>query len=839
MKKQNNKVKKSIKNTVDIYESRNIDNAENAYSNIAQKRYSKMLSNNSHIVPRNYRKFENENYSNNSDSEYSDDENSNNSDKMSVSSDDNNNDELGAIENMQNNRKFENRIAKRNKFCETDTWDKQFEKMTFDNGGQVVSSNGIHDTSDLVKRNEIERNFELANDFSKYEADNNDGTLGIIDANSPEFIHENMKPFVRRGPNPINEEKRNMVNNMKLETFTGTNDPMWKPKIERKPLFEPITNASNLYGDPVRTEDFKSRYFAGRYTNNDLPFQQVKTTPGLDIGYNGVGKHGYHDMYRAVPRNIDELRPLSKPRKSYGSYSGPAVAQNPNGSIIGNVSQYKAPTFSERGTADMIRGGKSYISAPTVYGNYDKTTLATDNRGTKSNVVSGPAQANTTGITPGKYRANYAPSRKENFVNDPQRNIAGYESFVGQGHNNKSFITDLTLRDVHNQYDRSGNATGEKYGHQAIDYKDTPNATLRDIHGMTDRTGQIQGNNYGHQAIDYKDTPNTTMRNIHEEFDRSGQIQGNRFNYQAINYKDIPDTTMRNIHEEFDRTGQIQGNNYGHQAIDYKDIPDTTMRNIHEEFDRTGQIQGNNYGHQAIDYKDTPDTTMRNIHEEFDRSGHIGNTLKYNYRAIDYKDIPTNTMRNIHEKTERAGHIGNASKYDHRAIDYKDTPNNTMRNIHEKTERAGHIGHTSKFDYRAINYDDIPNTTMREINNGEVKWPSKYIINNQGSRRHYSNMMVNGAKEALEEGRAPTKVGVNKGWTLDNTVMRLRHPLKITWRPGENSSMPYSNYRVPSLNTHTLMEKRSWNNDRINMYPELNLQGNEFVNNLVHKAVPV
>ena len=126
---------------------------------------------------------------------------------------------------------------------------------------------------------------------------------------------------------------------------------------------------------------------------------------------------------------------------------------------------------------------------------------------------------------------------------------------------------------------------------------------------------------------------------------------------------------------------------------------------------------------------------------------------------------------------------------------------------------------------------------MREIHTTEIKGHSKHFLDNQGSRRHYSNMMVNGAKEALEEGRAPTKVGVNKGWTLDNTVMRLRNPLKITWRPAENSSMPYSNNRVPAQSTHVLMEKRSWNNDRINMYPELNLQGNEFVNNLVHKAV--
>jgi hypothetical protein len=887
-----------------------------------------MLGGKNNIVPRNYRKFKDDD----SDSEFSDEGSSNNSDKMSISSDDNN--ELDKIENMQNNTKYENRIVKRNKFCETDTWGKQFDKMTFDNGGHTVSSNSINDTSDLVKRNELERNFELANDFSKYEEFNNDGTLGIVDANSPGFIHENMKPFVRRGPNAIHEAKRNMVNNMKLETFTGNNDPMWKKKIERTPLFEPITNASNLYGDPVRTDEMQSRYFAGKYTNNDLPFQQVKVTPGLDIGYNGVGKHGYHDMYRVVPRTTNELRPLSKPKVSYGSYSGPSVAQNPNGAIIGTVSQYKAPTFSERGTADMIKGGKSYISAPTIYGNYDKSTLATDNRGVKSNVVIGVAQANTTGITPGKYRANYAPSRKENYLNDTQRNVVGYESFAGQGHNSKAFVSNTTLRDINNVYDRAGNIQGGKHGYQAINYDDTPDMTMRNINDTFDRAGQIQGNRYEYKAINYEDTPENTKRNIHENFDRAGQIQGNRYEYKAINYEDMPDITKRNSHNEYDRTGQVGGNRYEYKAINYEDIPDITKRNIHNEYDRTGQIQGNRYEHKAINYEDTPDITKRNIHNEYDRAGQIqGNSYeykainykdtpditkrnihenfdragqvqgdkygykainyedtpditkrnihenteragqiqgdkygyqainyedtpditkrnihenseragqiqgdKYGYQAIDYNDTPNITKRNIHEKTERAGHI-QGDKYGYQAIDYNDTPNITKRNIHERTERAGHIGNGSRKDYKAINYDDVPDATMREIHTTEIKGHSKHFLNNQGSRRQYSNMMVNGAKEALEEGRAPTKVGVNKGWTLDNTVMRLRNPLKITWRPAENSSMPYSNNRVPAQSTHVLMEKRSWNNDRINMYPELNLQGNEFVNNLVHKAV--
>ena len=60
----------------------------------------------------------------------------------------------------------------------------------------------------------------------------------------------------------------------KLELFTGSsNNPNWRPKVERAPLFSPLIGASNLYGDPVRTDEYKARYFPGNEKRNELPFQ--------------------------------------------------------------------------------------------------------------------------------------------------------------------------------------------------------------------------------------------------------------------------------------------------------------------------------------------------------------------------------------------------------------------------------------------------------------------------------------------------------------------------------------------------------------------------------------
>lgn len=355
---------------------------------------------------------------------------------------------LDKISSITNNRKFEACVAKHNKFDEKNTWMRQYDQMTFDNVGDVVSSNNVN--KNLVgkyaniSRIELERDMDLNGGFSLFDP-NDDGTYGVIHANSPEFIHENMLPNVRKGPNPIQENNRAMVNQRTLDLFTGSaNNIDWRPKTERAPLFSPLIGVTNIYGDPVRTEEYKDRYLLSNNRNNELPFQQIKVTPGLNIGYNTVGKHGYHDMYRPTYRTTDEIRTLNKPKISYGSYSGPGQ-KGENGPIVGKVTQYRPQRFRERGTKDMVRG-RSYITAPTIYGEYDPKNLATDNRGTKETPTIGPAQHYAEGNTPSKFRGNWKESRRENYKYDHPRNIIAYESLAGKGHNNDSFVPDKTQR---------------------------------------------------------------------------------------------------------------------------------------------------------------------------------------------------------------------------------------------------------------------------------------------------------------------------------------------------------------------------------------------------------
>ena len=97
-------------------------------------------------------------------------------------------------------------------------------------------------------------------------------------------------------------------------------------------------------------------------------------------------------------------------------------------------------------------------------------------------------------------------------------------------------------------------------------------------------------------------------------------------------------------------------------------------------------------------------------------------------------------------------------------------------------------------------------------------------------------MNVNGAKEALEQGRAPTKVGMDKGWTINHTAFYLKDPLETTWRGGANSDIMITNNQLDRQNTN-IPTNKFWVNDRILAHTEENLQGNPLVNNLIHRSI--
>ena len=103
----------------------------------------------------------------------------------------------------------------------------------------------------------------------------------------------------------------------------------------------------------------------------------------------------------------------------------------------------------------MVRQAAQY-SAPTVYGEYDPKNLATVNRGVKETMKMGPAYASNQGNTPGKHLSKWQDARRQNWKYDHPRNIGRQETTNGDAHNKDAYVPDMTKRNLHDEYDRSG-----------------------------------------------------------------------------------------------------------------------------------------------------------------------------------------------------------------------------------------------------------------------------------------------------------------------------------------------------------------------------------------------
>jgi len=769
-----------------IYTSHNAKMADDVFSIKGKTRYDDSLKKGSKIIRKTYK----EQYDTQSISEYSDDDEYSYDDNVYQTNTMNQSTIIEKMENITNNRKYE-----RNKYNEKNTWINQLEPMKFGNNGDIVSQNNMNGNNDMVNRVEIERQMEMNGGYSMYDK-NDDGAYGVVNPASHDFIHQNMEPFIRTGPDPINENKRNMVNEMKLDAYTGSDkDPKWKPKIEREPLFSPLINAKDIYGDPVRTEQYESRVFPGKEKRNELPFQQTKVTPGLNIGYNTIGKQGFHEMYRAIPKAAytDQLRTVNNPKISYGSYVG--VAQKGNkGGTIGTIRHKKPPTFEERGRKDLVHS-RATTTAPAIYGEIDPKDIATVNRGVDESLMVGPAQHYTDGNTPQEFRGNYKESTKQTLLNDLPRNAIGVNSIKGQGHNNQAYVPDATQRDIYGDRNIIGHA----------------------------HNGNTNNKSY---AVDYNDIPDVLKRNIHDTYDRAGNITGNKEQQVNLNYNDVPDITKREITSKMNE-GRITGNKGQQVNLNYNDVPDITKREITSKMNE-GRITGNKESNIVINWNDIPDITKREITSKMNEGRITGN--KESGIVINWNDIPDITKREITSKMNEGRIKGN--KESQIVINWNDIPDVTKREITSKMNEGRIKG--NKESQIVINWDDIPDVTKREIHNIEKKGTAKSIVSQQGSRQQYMNMNVNGAKEALNMSRAPTKIGMNKGWTIDHTAFFIREPLENTWRANVFSSVLTKNDVLP-FSQKAPKNVTIWDNDRIDSFSEENLENNPYVNNLVHK----
>jgi len=847
---------------------------------------------------------------------------------------------------MVDNRKRERDIVDKRLGSKQKEYLSQFETQKFDTKGGPVSMNAVPDTNNN-NRIHFERDLALSGSYSNFGegyGNSNDMSYGV---NGGDFTHTNMVPQFKSksyGSQPHRDEKLREVGQRKMELFSGSVS-IKPPKTERAPLFEPVVNATNIYGMPVMADYTSDRYIPGAEKRSEKPFQEKRITPGLNLGYNESNAMG--DYYRPSYKTIDELRTADKAQTSYTMPVVTSGIRGERGPVVGEQMKYRPERTKEWGTDRMVKN-YGYAIAPSVYGEVNPKNMATTNRGTTQTMYIGPAQNEISQVTSTELREKFNGSLKQSFKEAEPRNLFIVEgqtaredeekfipdptqrsqnlNYVGPAGSSSigktqaydpNDVPNSTLRDIHNKYDRFGNAiTGNIYKGQYYDPNDVMDPTLRDIHNMYDREGKaITGNIFKGHTYDPNDVPDPTLRDIHNMYDREGKaITGNIFKGHTYDPNDVPDPTLRNIHNMYDRDGKaITGNYFKGQAYDPNDVPDVTKREMHSKLDRSagGATFEREKGYTVNYDLMTPDVTKREIHSKLDRSAggatferEKGYTVNYDLMtpdvtkremhskldrsaggatferekgyAVNY-DLMTSdvTKREMHSKLDRSAGGATFEREKGYAINYDlITPDVTKREMHSKLDRSAggatferEKGYTinydlmtpdvtkremhSKLDRSAggatferekgytINYDLMtPDVTKREMHSKLDRTGGGAGANNiflPRTREDYENAIINVGKEQIEIiNRPPTYSNYEKGPTADFTMLRVCDKIQIN-RAALPATIQTSDKLPFSMQSSSNL--RTVENTRIDSHVKINLEGNPYINNVIHKSV--
>lgn len=747
----------------------------------------------------------------------------------------------------------------------------QFQPLTFDNKGKPVALNSIPSV-EADKAREMERNLNYRNNYSSFDQ-NKDMTFGITDKEN--FVHNNMKPNFKSatyGDNVQQREQLDILHQRKMEHFTGSaNNLDYRPRTERRPLFNPeyTKDSTNPYGTPVMTDVFESRYIPGSEKRNEKLFQEERVTPGLNLGYNEIGKQGFHDTFRVLPRGTNELRTADKPKISYSTCPINGM-KGTKGPVPSQVFKRAPVTFRENSVKDNLPS-MGYIKAQTARDQFQVENIATVNRGAIETFYQGGAKLYNDQLVPESMKEIVQEANRENFLQAEPSNVIGTDAPNARGFD-KSYDPKLTQRMVEQNYigPAGVNEIGKTY---ALDLTNaTPDATGRNIYN-SDRTGGVGNGEYNKiYTYDNKNAiPDINNRNIHNS-DRIGGLNNSQFNknYTLDTKNAIPDINYRNIHNS-DRIGGVDNPEYTKPYVYdyYNAIQDLTKRDQHNSERSAGGLGtaelDKNY---VLDiYNATQDLTKRDQHKSDRAAGGLGIGEHSKHNVFDELNMIVDATRRDQHKHDIKGGAGNGEFSKGYALDIKNaTPDATKRDQHKHDIKGGAGNGEFSKGYAFDTINAIQDPTKRDqhkhnrkggAGNGEFSKGYALDVKNaipdatrrdqhkhdrkggvgfhefQTSRGAENNSRVNIEREKIAAGRRPTSSKYSKGPTMDGTMVRLVEPIQI------NRELYPENYDTAErVDPHLTKDKHTLPYQTWHFYSHVddNLQGNAYVNNIIHKS---
>jgi hypothetical protein len=601
----------------------------------------------------------------------------------------------------------------------------------------------------------------IFNDKMKFASQSNfnpecDGRYGA----TKDMTHNNMQPFFSSktyGYNPLFDKERENMSVRKVELFSGSDqNPQFKHKQEVPYLFAPSTNrVESVTGVPNFNDFFDSRYIPSDKRQNERPFQPMRVTPGLNLGYNETGNTGYQDLYRVLPKNVDQLRTVDNAKVSYTPPVINGLKWGQRG-IIGDFVQ-KGPDRFYYNTPDSLMPQVGDHVAPAIYGKFivDPTnrSLAPDN------IHLNPAGEKVDKSTPeylqGAFKTPFKKTLDPYAVTNVQRDTRG--QIINQG----TWDPKDTQRQSTNYGDKfAGNMVGNKGQTYLENFENAiPNTTGRETLEQPDVIN-YHGNHVQVPLVNFLNyIPEVTKKQILLEDNGknnitnvSNHIKG--YLYNSIN--SIRDPTLRDLIADKIILTNTKGDHEQNYLFNAQNaIQDPNMRNLSENNLILTTISNSERGYLFNNLNAIPDPTFREIVNTLFQRGGLGykgnheETYMYNYMNA----IPQTTLRelteNLIEMSNVTGPSGQVRQYLFNYIN--GIPDETLKQLTEDKVVLTSLKPIQMKEY-LINYvNAVPDQTLREMTENQ-----KYVIGQKGNHGgeyafNYENSIPNTTLREMSE----------------------------------------------------------------------------------------
>jgi hypothetical protein len=593
-----------------------------------------------------------------------------------------------------------------------------------------------------------------------------------------EAFHDNMVPFIKSK----NQHNLNFdANSNRLGRYTG-NDETYRPKKQEvKSFFDVTPNNSYVYGSPSFTETVGlDRYVPSQKRQGEKPFQDIRVGPGLAAGYTAMPVGGLNQANAReyiLPKSVDELRVLTKPKQTY---EGRVVA-----GLKSAQRGLQAKPFKHRPekyyNSDPERGVLS--SAVKASQLREKFYMKPTQKQYQREYFGTLGQAQLS--KPRKEGA-YRRSTKNNYMNPTPRNAYREDGWTVNNDANSEGVGDYGLSSIENKPNER-DTTQDRFhiNNLSVTVKKliTPitdyfrRTRKENFIGNVRPEGNMNAQMPAKQTIyDPNDIARTTIKEqtIDNEYD--GALTGNK-KQTVYDPNDIARTTIKEqtIDNEYD--GALTGNRK-QTVYDPNDIARTTIKEQMIDNDYTGQLTAEKHG-IVYDPNDIARTTIKeqNIHNEAPYIN-MNPQQPRSLRVYDPEDIARTTMKEVTIDNEHVGFVGvqeslKPGGYTSTSVDMRNTNRQFLTDWYYQGIADCETGTGPGRGYLAARYD-AKNTNRQFLNDWEWEGPAKSFYNNPESYDSMYNARMNPNREEIALGREPTpqSVKLNVGGDFINIEHR-------------------------------------------------------------------